>query len=61
MPSKLVNSAILDVNVRCEGMRPMVDLEKVLMRFNLLNDLSGLQEVTGRAQRVWNRTDVGEH
>ena len=34
----------------------MVDLIEVLMRFILLNDLSEVQEVIGRVQRIWSKT-----
>ncbi len=35
---------------------PMIDFMEVLMRFNPLNDLSGVQEVTGRVQRIRSKT-----
>ena len=34
----------------------MVDLMEVFMRYNPLNDLSEVQEVTGRVQRIWSKT-----
>ena len=34
----------------------MLDLMEVLMRFKPLNDLSEVQEVTGRVHRIWSKT-----